>query len=436
MATKQIQTKNQTDPATILPFDDIFQNNSSVPIHNSTLHTSHAETEADNIRKSNRTRKPPPSPTTVAVTISALISIGYKQSNADYSLFTKHNSSSFTALLVYVDDIVLAGNNMQEINYVKSFLDQQFKIKDLGYLRFFLGLEISRSKEGIILNQRKYALEILSDAGLLASKPASTPMDATSKLSSDTGTPLADEASYRRLVGRLLYLTTTRPDLAYSVQQLSQYVSKPTEVHMAAALRVLRYIKGSPGTGLFFSSTSALSLSGFADSDWACCPDTRKSISGYCVFLGSSLVSWKSKKQTTVSRSSAEAEYRALASLTCEVQWIHYLLADLCIPTSKAAAIYCDNVSAIYLAHNPSFHERTKHFEIDCHVIRERSQSGLIHLLHVSSANQLADIFTKPLHVKPFSSFLVKLGLRNIHRPACGGVLPSDAETEDQTHVK
>jgi hypothetical protein len=355
---------------------------------------------------------------------SALLSMGYSQSAADHSLFLKKVGSSFTALLVYVDDIVLAGNNSLEINSVKSFLDKSFQIKDLGKLRFFLGLEIARSKHGILLNQRKYTLELLEDSGNLAAKPSSSPYDSSLKLHDSESPPYNDPSAYRRLIGRLLYLTTTRPDITFAVQQLSQFVSSPRDVHYQAATKVLRYLKASPAKGLFFSSSSPLKLSGFSDSDWATCAITRKSITGYCVFLGTSLISWKSKKQSTVSRSSSEAEYRALASLSCELQWLHYLFQDLGIKFDAPAMVYCDNKSAIYLAHNPSFHERTKHIEIDCHVVRERIQSGLIHLLPVPSSAQLADVLTKQLSSYAFASLISKLGLLDIHSPACGGILP------------
>jgi len=354
---------------------------------------------------------------------AALVSLGYTPSVADFSLFTKLKGTNFTALLVYVDDIVLSGNDYAEIQHVKQFLDQKFRIKDLGKLRFFLGLEIERSNKGISVNQRKYTLELLEDSGHMAVKPSSTPYDTSLKLHNSDSPPYHDEFSFRSLIGRLLYLTLTRPDIAFAVQQLSQFVSKPREVHFQAATRILKYLKNSPAKGLFYSSSSPVKLAGFADSDWASCPTTRRSVSGFCVFLGSSLISWKSKKQTTVSRSSSESEYRALASLTCELQWLSYLFKDLRINFQQPASVYCDNKSAIYLAHNPTFHERTKHIEIDCHVVRERIQSGLIHLLPVPSSSQIADLLTKPLLSPAFNSLVSKLGLCDLHSPACGGML-------------
>ncbi|XP_057444716.1 uncharacterized mitochondrial protein AtMg00810-like [Lotus japonicus] len=343
--------------------------------------------------------------------------LGFQQSTADHTLFVKKTSSSFTALLLYVDDVLLTGNDITEIVSVKQSFHAQFRIKDIGEAKCFLGLEIVRSTTGIVLNQRKYTLELISDSGLLGCKPASTPMDHSHKLGVSTGKPLDDIGSYRRLIGRLLYLTTTRPDIAFVVNQLSQFLSSPTDLHEAATHRVLRYLKGTPGCGLFYPATSSTTLTAFSDSDWAGCVDTRKSITGYCVFLGSALISWKSKKQTTTSRSSCEAEYRAMAATVCEIQWLNYLLRDLEVFHSTPVSMYCDNQSAMHIAHNPSYHERTKHIELDCHIVREKLQQGLIHLLPVSSSLQIADILTKPLTPAPFHSIYSKLGMHNIHSP-------------------
>jgi len=301
-----------------------------------------------------------------------LISAGYTQSMNDHSLFINSSKRSFTTILVYVDDIVLAGNYKEEIDRIREALNKTFKIKDLWDLRYFLGLEVERSKKGIMINQRKYALELLKDAGLLACKLAITPMDNLVKISSTGSLPFTDVHAYRRMIGRLMYLTNTRPDITFSVQQLSQFLDKPTIAHYDAAIRILRYIKGAPSLVLFFSFSSSAHLKAFCDSDWGTCSDSRQSVTGFSVYLGNSLISWKSKKQGTVSKSSCEAEYRAMATVTCEIQWLVYLLQDFKVPFEQPSLLYCDNNSARYIAANPVFHERTKHIEIDCHIVREK----------------------------------------------------------------
>lgn len=241
----------------------------------------------------------------------AIRSAGFVQSKADYSLFIKKQGKSFTILLIYVDDILITGNDPVSITNIKKFLHNKFRLKDLGNLKYFLGIDISTSKNVIFIFQRKYALEIIKDAGLLGAAPIDTPMDRGLKLS-DKGEPLKDPERYRRLVRRLIYLIVSRPDIMYSVHILSRFMHQPRKDHWEAALRVVRYLKSAPGQGLFFSSTSDLRLRAYCDSDWVGCPLTRRSTTGYCIFIGPSLISWRSKRQKTVSLSSAEAEYRAM----------------------------------------------------------------------------------------------------------------------------
>nr|KYP48424.1 Retrovirus-related Pol polyprotein from transposon TNT 1-94 [Cajanus cajan] len=197
----------------------------------------------------------------------ALQVLGYSQSQADNTLYTKKTEKSFTTLLLYVDDVLLIGNDIFEINKVKQSLHAQFHIKDLGEAKFFLGLEITRSCKHIVVNQRKYSLKLLSDSGLLYCKAATTPMDNSVRLGATTSKPLSDINSYRRLIGRLLYLTTTRLDIAFVVNQLSQFLSAPTNQHQAAVHNVLRYIKGSPRCGLFYPSSNTHKLTTYNDSN-------------------------------------------------------------------------------------------------------------------------------------------------------------------------
>eukprot|EP00257_Ricinus_communis_P018410 XP_015577124.1 uncharacterized protein LOC107261550 [Ricinus communis] len=271
-------------------------------------------------------------------------------------------------VLIYVDDMVITGNDADAIHNLKKLLHQQFQIKDLGILKYFLRLEVARSKTG--------------------AQPSKFPMEMNLKLTNHEGDILHDPARYRRLVGRLIYLTITRPDITYSVNILSQFIHAPRKTHWDAALQVIKYLKGSPGLGLLFPSNNSLTLKAYCDANWANCPMTGRSTTGYCVFLGSSLISWKAKKQKTVSRSSSEAEYRSMAAATCELTWLKFLFNDMQVSVGPAMLL-CNNQAALHIAANSVYHERTKHIELDCHVVREKVQAGQIITKFVPSHLQL-----------------------------------------------
>lgn len=316
-----------------------------------------------------------------------------------------------------VDDLIISGNDSTALKTFKAYLSDCFKMKDLGVLKYFLGIEVARSSAGLFLCQRKYTLDIVSEAGLLGAKPCGFPIEQNHRLGLANGELLSNPESYRRLVGRLIYLAVTRPDLAYSVHILSQFMQEPRIEHWEAALRVVRYLKGTPGQGILLRADSDLSLQGWCDSDWAACPVTRCSLSGWLVFLGQSPISWKTKKQHTVSCSSAEAEYRAMAAVTCELKWLKGLLLSLGVHHPKAIKLFCDSQSALHMAKNPVFHERTKHIEVDCHFVRDAITDGLIAPSYVPTITQLADIFTKALGKKQFDYLLAKLGIFEPHAP-------------------
>ena len=333
------------------------------------------------------------------------------QSKSDYSLFTKKQGSSFTCILVYVDDLIVGGNSEAAIKDAKFFLSQQFHMKDLGDIRYFLGLEVDRSEKGIFLSQRKYMLDLLQEYHLEKCRPLKLPMDTHSKLTPTTGTVLAQPEKYQRLVGKLIYLIITRPDVTYTVHVLSKFMHCPTSSHYQAAIRVLRYLASSPGQGILVASKPTTHLTAYCDSDWAGCHTTRRSTSGFCILLGESPISWKSKRQSVVARSTTEAEYRSMAFTICEVMWLRQLLKDLGLKDLGSTVVKCDNQAALAIAANPVHHERTKHVDIDCHFIRDKAAEGIITPVHVSSKDQLADLFTKVLNTDQHQRLLSKLGV-------------------------
>ncbi|XP_026460030.1 uncharacterized protein LOC113360781 [Papaver somniferum] len=328
---------------------------------------------------------------------NAILQYGYSQSAYDSAMFTRKTEKGIVILLLYVDDMIITGSDLKEILSLKRHLFSCFEMKDLGLLRYFLGIEVDKSFNGYFISQVKYATYILQRAGLTDSNTVDTPLELNVKLNSYEGKALSNPTLYRQLVGSLNYLIITRPDISHAVHIVSQFMSYPRSTHYAAVLRILRYIKGTLYQGLHFSSNSDLRLHVYSGSDWAGDVTDRRSTTGYCLFLGNSLISWFSKKQYVVSRSSAEDEYRALAHTTSEIFWLRWLLQDMGVISSEPTPLSCINKAAIHISHNDVFHERTKHIEIDCHFVRHHFKHFTISLPHVSSELQLADIFTKTL---------------------------------------
>jgi len=270
-------------------------------------------------------------------------------------------------------------------------------MKDLGQLTYFLGLEVHHQPHGLFLYQHKYSQELVQLAGLTNITSVDTPMELNVKYRHDEGELLDDPTTYRKLVGSLIYLTITRPDISYVVHTISKFMQAPRHLHLSAVHRIIRYILGTPSRGLFFPTGSSLQLQTYSDADWAGCPDTRKSTTGWCMVLGDAHISWKCKKQDNVSKSSTEAEHRAMSAACSEIIWLRGLLTELGFCPIHSTPLHADNISAIQIAANLVYHERTKHIEVDCHSIMEAYDYQIITLPHISTTLQIADIFTKSM---------------------------------------
>ncbi|KAJ0467191.1 putative RNA-directed DNA polymerase [Helianthus annuus] len=360
----------------------------------------------------------------------ALHQLGFYGSKTDPSLFIHHSAGSLVYLLVYVDDIIITGNNSTTVARIIEQLNSLFALTDMGQLHYFLGIEVIHKGHDLLLSQRKYIGDILQRAGLAECKPISTPMSTSSVLLPDDSSLLADPSRYRQTVGALQYVTLSRPDIAFAVNKVSQFMQAPTENHWAGVKRILRYLKGTLSLGLWIRHTSgyrlqaftdshwSTNLQAFSDSDWAGCPIDRRSTGGFAIYLGTNLISWSARKQKTVSRSSTESEYKAIADTVAELIWIKSLLRELGL-NSEAPTLWCDNLGATYLSANPVFRARTKHVEVDYHFVREQVSQGKLNVKFISTDDQIADIFTKPLSSQRFEFLRSKLQIAT--RPELAG---------------
>ncbi|XP_028118917.1 uncharacterized protein LOC114316462 [Camellia sinensis] len=273
--------------------------------------------------------QPPPSSSVPSNKVCQLHRALYGLNAHDSALFIRKTERGTILLLFYVDDMIITGDDPTGIFNLQQFLYRQFEIKDLGLLSYFLGLEISQDSSGYFLTQAKHTSDLLARAGLTDCKTATTPIDPQTRLTPLEGSLLSDATKYCQLVGRLVYLTVTHPDIVYAVHIVSQFMVGPRSPHYNTLIRILRYLKGTLFHGLHYSAQSSLQLHAFSDADWAGDPTDRRSTTGFCFFLDNYLIAWRSKKQTLVARSSTETEYRALADTTQELVWLRWLLSDM-----------------------------------------------------------------------------------------------------------
>jgi Reverse transcriptase (RNA-dependent DNA polymerase) len=341
---------------------------------------------------------------------SFFIDAGFRRCKSEPNLYVKSSQDSGTMLVcLYVDDMIYLGTNSEMVEDFRNKMQKEFEMTDLGLLKFFLGLEVAQEGNGIFLSQQKYAKDLLNRFGMSNCNTCSTPMNVKEKLMKKDNTEATYAMRFRSLVGGLLYLTHSRPNITYSVSIISRFMQAPSAQHMGAAKRVLRYVAGTQNLGLWYKRTDEIKLVGYSDSDWAGSFDDKKSTSGYLFTIGNTPVSWNTKKQPTVALSTAEAEYTAVSSATCQAVWIRNVLAEMGFKQMKATVIYCDNMSAIAMSKNPVQHSRCKHIDIKLHFVRDLVAEKEIQLEHISTTDQKADILTKALSLPVFENLKIKM---------------------------
>ena len=324
--------------------------------------------------------------------------LGFVQSTGDPCIYVQDGGELMVG--VYVDDIVIGGRGEKRVKDFKLALGEKFDVKDLGRLHFFLGMKIveDASTGDIWMGQPAYLEKVVEKFGMKEAKSVPTPVDTSTKLmKAESGEEEVDATGYQSAVGSLLYLSAgTRPDITFAVCNVAKFCSKPTRSHWTAVKRILRYLKGTPDHGLLYSHNDQQDCFGYSDSDWAGDLSDRKSMSGYIFMLSGAGVSWRSKKQTSVALSTAEAEYIALSSTVQEAMWLRQLTSELTC-SAEAMVIYEDNQSALSLAKNPQFHGRAKHIDIQHHFVRDQVASGVVELKYCRTEDMVADILTKGL---------------------------------------
>ena len=340
--------------------------------------------------------------------------LGMKHTEAGYSLYYLLEEGGVTILILYVDDLLVTGSNNSRCKWLHQQLMNKFDMTNLGNASYYLGVEITRTQSGTFLSQQNYARSILEEFGLTECNPLSVPLQEALKLRLWVEADMVDAGHYRKLVGKLIYLTNTRPDIKFAVGALSRYMASPREPHLQAAKQVLRYIRGTLDFGILYIKGESSVIFGFTDSDWGTDPDDSKSISAYIFQSAGGPVTWCSRKQDMVATSSTDAETRAVAEGIREAIWIRTLIQRIEGREIELLAIYCDNQGTLKSSRNPIASKNSKHYEIPKHYIRENVLTGVVELFYVITHDQIADILTKALGRSKFHHFRKLMGVMSL----------------------
>lgn len=340
------------------------------------------------------------------------LKFGFTKCPYEHTMFVKNGEKGKILIVcLYVDDLIFTGNcDIMFADFKKSVMNE-FEMSDLGLMHYFLGIEVIQSDAGVFLSQKKYVADILDRFQMKDCNPTSTPVDCGMKLHKDDGGKKVDSTLYKQIVGSLMYLTATRPDITYSVSLISRYMENPTELHLLAAKRILRYLQGTRNIGMYYKKGEKSDLIGYTDNDYAGDQDDRRSTSGYVFMLGTGAISWSTKKQPIVTLSSTEAEFIAATACACQAIWLRRLLAELRFKQDGATTVFCDNISTIKLSKNPVLHGRSKHIDVKFYFLRDLCKDKEIDLLHCKSEDQAADIFTKAVKRELFMKLRKLIGL-------------------------
>lgn len=340
---------------------------------------------------------------------------GFHKCPYEHTLYIKTGEKgNLLIVCLYVDDLIFTGNDECLFREFKQSMMKEFEMTDLGEMKYFLGTEVTQSAGGIFICQKKYAQEVLERFKMNDCNPVQIPIVPGTKITRDVEGVKIDSTYYKQMVGSLMYMTATRPDLMYAVSLISRFMEAPTELHHQAVKKILRYLKGTINYGMFYKKSEGKELVSFSDSDYAGDLDDRKSTSGYVFLLSGAAVSWSSRKQPVVTLSTTEAEFIAAASCACQGIWLRRILEEVNYTQQGPIMLFCDNSSTIKLSKNPVLHGRSKHIDVRFHFLRDLTKEGAVKLCYCRSDEQIADILTKPLKANSFMKLRALLGMCSI----------------------